>query len=214
MSRMEVVFHFLNEPCVEGCDGKWLESAREVLRGNNINIFTFADSMRKCLSVGRSKYNNILLYGPRNCGKSFLLNPLEDMYKCFMNPTEGKYCWNGLDNCEVAVLQDLRWSPELIKWSDILTLLEGQTVHLARPKNIYATDMTIHKTNTIPFFASTKQPLVLKDSHEQIMKVETLMMEARWHKIEFSYEMPEETIRRMKECPHCFSVLITRRMED
>ena len=96
MSRMEVVFHFLNEPCVEGCDGKWLESAREVLRGNNINIFTFADSMRKCLSVGRSKYNNILLYGPRNCGKSFLLNPLEDMYKCFMNPTEGKYCWNGL----------------------------------------------------------------------------------------------------------------------
>ena len=53
MSRMEVVFHFLDERCVEGCDGKWLESVREVLGNNKINIFTFADSMRKCLSIGR-----------------------------------------------------------------------------------------------------------------------------------------------------------------
>ena len=67
MSRMEVVFHFLDERCVEGCDGKWLESVREVLGNNKINIFTFADSKRKFLSIGRSKYDNILLYGPRNC---------------------------------------------------------------------------------------------------------------------------------------------------
>ena len=136
------------------------------------------------------------------------------MFKCFMDPTEGKYCWVGLDSCEVALLQDLRWSPELIKWSDFLTLLEGQTVHLARPKNVYATDMRILKTNTIPFFASSKEPLVLRDSHDRVMEVETLMMEARWHQIKFKHEMPVDTIKRIKECPHCFSVLITRGMDD
>lgn len=214
LTRMEVVKKFLEKPCVEDCDGKWLEAAIEVLENNNINVFTFAEVMRQCLIVGRAKYFNVLLYGPRNCGKSFLLNPLEDMFRCFINPTEGKYCWVGLDKCEVAILQDLRWSPELIKWSDFLVLLEGQTVHLARPKNVFATDMTIKKSNKIPFFASTVAPLVLLDAQGKVMKKDTEMMDTRWKMIEFTYEMPKETIKRIKECPHCFSVLVTRGMEE
>lgn len=213
MSRMDVILSFLEKPCIEGCDETWLEAAVEVLRNNNINLYTFADAIRKCLIVGRAKYYNILLHGPRNCGKSFLLNPLEDMFRCFLNPTEGKYCWVGLDDCEVAVLQDLRWSPELIKWSDFLILLEGQTVHLARPKNVFATDLTIDKSNTIPFFASTKAPLILENHKGELIENDTSMMDTRWRMIEFTHEMPKETIRRIKECPHCFSVLVTRGMD-
>ena len=224
MSRMEVVLSFLHKPCVEGCDSTWLEAATEVLHNNNINVFAFADNIRKCLTIGRAKYTNILLWGPRNCGKSFLLNPLEDMFKTFINPTEGKYCWNGLDECEVALLQDLRWTPELIKWSDFLVLLEGQTVHLARPRNVYPTDMTISKSNTIPFFATTKVPLVYnrggedwrreEPQEERLKNKDTLMMDARWRQIRFTHEMPEETLKRIPECPHCFSVLVTRGMND
>lgn len=222
MSRMEVVLSFLHKPCVEGCNSTWLDAAIEILHNNDINVFVFADHIRKCLTVGRSKYTNILLHGPRNCGKSFLLNPLEDMYKTFINPTEGKYCWVGLDDCEVALLQDLRWSPELIKWSDFLVLLEGQTVHLARPRNVYPTDMTIPKSNTIPFFATTKLPLVYsrggfsreEPQEEKDKNKDTLMMDARWRQIKFTHEMPQETLRKIKECPHCFSVLVTRGMND
>ena len=214
LSRMDVVLSFLEKPCVEGCDGKWLEAAVEILENNNINMFAFAQAMRQCLIVGRAKYFNVFLYGPKNCGKSFLLNPLEDIFRCFMNPTEGKYCWVGLDDCEVAVLQDLRWSPNLIKWSDFLVLLEGQTVHLARPKNVFPTDLTINKSNKLPFFASSKAPLVLLDSNDKVIKKETDMMDTRWKLIEFTYSMPQETLRRINECPHCFSVLLTRGMED
>jgi len=73
------------------------------------------------------KNNNLLITGPTNCGKSFLLNPLEIVFKAFVNPANGKYAWIGLDECEVAYLNDFRWSQEMITWSDFLLLLEGQT---------------------------------------------------------------------------------------
>ena len=93
-----------------------------------------------------------MLTGPTNCGKSFLLNPLELIFKCFMNPAAGKYAWVGLDQCEVAYLNDFRWSEELIKWNDFLLLLEGQTVHLPRPKNQFATDLEIEREKYNSFF--------------------------------------------------------------
>jgi len=43
-----------------------------------------------------------MLVGPTNCGKSFLFNPIELMYNCFINPGSGKYAWVGLDEKEVA----------------------------------------------------------------------------------------------------------------
>ena len=73
------------------------------------------------------------------------------MFKCFVNPATGKYAWVGLDECEVAYLNDFRWSAEIIAWNDFLLLLEGQTVHLPRPKNQFATDMVIDRENTMPF---------------------------------------------------------------
>ena len=43
-----------------------------------------------------------------------------------MNPVTGKYAWVVLDKCETVYFNDLRWSPEIITWSDLLLLLEGQ----------------------------------------------------------------------------------------
>ena len=55
------------------------------------------------------KKSNVFLFGPTNWAKSFLLEPMEDMFKCFMKPADGKYPWVGLDECGVTVLQDFRW---------------------------------------------------------------------------------------------------------
>ena len=81
------------------------------------------------------------------------------MFNAFVNPATGRYAWVGLDECEVAYLNDFRWSQEIIAWKDFLLLLEGQTVHFPRPKNQYATDMCINRTNTIPFFGTSKGPI-------------------------------------------------------
>ena len=62
----------------------------------------------------------------------------------FCNPAKGKYAWVGLNECGVAYLNDFRWPAELILWNDfLLLLLEGQTVHLPRPKNQFHTDKLI-----------------------------------------------------------------------
>ena len=141
LSRMQVIQKTLETECIEGCSGTWLKHAREVLRQNNINVYVFGSAIWKVLTVGRQKNANILLHGPTNCGKSFLLNPLKLIYKTFCNPATGRYAWVGLDNAEVAYLNDFRWSSEIIAWNDLLLLLGSLTVHLPRPNNVYATEM-------------------------------------------------------------------------
>ena len=213
MDHMQVVLSYLDVPCVEGCNGAWMEAAWEVFLKNDINMYTFADAIRKCLRDGRKKYNNILLTGQTNCAKSFLINPLEDMFKSFTSPTPGRYAWVGLDECEIVLIQDLRWSDELIKWNDFLLLLEGQTVHLARPKNMFSTDLTIHKTNKLPFLATTKEPMEYYNRFGVRDNKEIAMMNSRWRVFNFTYQIPEAEIRDIKECPHCFSVMVTRGMD-
>ena len=56
-----------------------------------------------CLKNGRQKQNNIMLVGPINCGKSFLLGPLELICKTFMNPSATSYAWVGLKECKLAI---------------------------------------------------------------------------------------------------------------
>ena len=90
------------------------------------------------LEKGRGKYRNILLTGPANCGKTFILNPLNVGYKTFSNPASTSFAWIGVENCEILFLNDFRWSIQILAWHDMLLLLEGQTVHLPAPKSHYA----------------------------------------------------------------------------
>ena len=61
--------------------------------------------MRNALIKGTQK-NNILIVGPTNCGKAFLLNPLELIFNAFVNPATTKYSWTNLENKEVAFVND------------------------------------------------------------------------------------------------------------
>lgn len=211
--RLQVVMDFTHTECVNDCNGQWLTCAREVLRNNNINCYVFADAVRQCLVKGRQKHVNILLVGPTNCGKSFLLNPLELMFKSFMNPATGRYAWVGLDECELAYLNDFRWSAELIAWNDFLLLLEGQTVHLSRPKNQFATDMVIERENTIPFFATSKSRIEFVGKFNVRDERETEMMASRWRLFEFTKQISLQSMKVLPPCPHCFSTLVIQGMD-
>lgn len=212
-SRLDILRDYTNTECAEGCDGQWYCCAKEVLKNNGINLFAYSDAIRQCLKLGRQKFNNIMLVGPTNCGKSFLLDPLEKIYKAFMNPSATSYAWIGLDACEVAYLNDFRYSQECIKWSDFLLLLEGQTVNLPRPKNQFSTDLTIPRENTIPFFATSKRPIEYIGKYFMKDDIETAMMASRWKVFSFSYEMPAEKIRKMPICAHCFAKLVMQGSE-
>ena len=44
----------------------------------------------------------VLIVGPRNCGKSFLLNPVELTFKVITSPATAQNAWVGIDECEVT----------------------------------------------------------------------------------------------------------------
>ena len=70
---------------MDGCLGKWLVMAIDILNRNGIDVTVFAEAVRILLEKGRGKYHNIYLKGPTNCGKTFLLDPLNVIYNTFSN---------------------------------------------------------------------------------------------------------------------------------
>ena len=207
-TRIDVVIECAQRPCREGCNGIWLQRALQVLRQNSINVYSFSTAVRNCIRHGRKKNNNVFLFGPTNSAKSFLLDPMEDMFKCFMNPADGKYAWVGLDECEVAILQDFRWHSDNISWNQMLLLLEGQTCHLPRPRNLFPSDMKIPRENTIPFFATSKRELEYKGTYNTRDEEENQMMLSRWIIFTFHHRIPQEKIIPTKACTTCFSKLV------
>ena len=128
-----------------------------MLVSNGIHPLVFADCIRNLLISGRRKYRNIIIIGPANCGKTFLLRPLEDIFRTFPNPANDKYGWVGAEKAEVIFLNDFRWTSDLIKWKDFFLLLEGHKVHLPAPKNHFSSDLSIEKDT--PIFATSKELL-------------------------------------------------------
>ena len=85
-SRMDILTECLSEECGESCNGVWLSSAKDVLTNNSIPLKAFSYAVKDLLNHGRRKYKNIMIVGPANCAKTFLLNLLTSTYKCFVNP--------------------------------------------------------------------------------------------------------------------------------
>ena len=99
--------------------------------------------MPTLLELGQGKSRNILLAVPANCGKTFLLNPLTEIYDSFLNPPSSKYTFVGAENKELIFLNDSRWSQEMIPWHKFLNLQGGVSVYLAAPNIHYARDILL-----------------------------------------------------------------------
>ena len=66
-------------------------------RQNKVHSVIFAKAMIELLELlvkGHGKYRNIMIVGPANCAKIFLLHPLFDT---FSNPSNDKYAWLGVE---------------------------------------------------------------------------------------------------------------------
>ena len=92
---IEILQDHLAQECQTNCGGLWLRMAVEILEGNGIPVLTFAGAVYDALLRGRGKYRNIYIYGPANCGKTFLISPLKSIYECFVNPASGSFAWVG-----------------------------------------------------------------------------------------------------------------------
>ena len=114
--------------------------------------------------------------------------------------------WTNFLNKKVAFLNDFRWSPESIARSDFLLLLKGQTVKLHRPKNQFASDLLIDRSNNLAIFATSKGPVKYVSKFNFQDDSETDMMASRWQMFSFFHEI--ERPRVIKPYPRCFVELV------
>ena len=103
---MDILEEHFHKECV--CLGEWLRSANKILDFNNISKREFARAIRTALEKGRGEKQNVMLTGPTNCGKSFLLNPLKDIFNAFVNPANSTFAWVGAETAETVYLNDFR----------------------------------------------------------------------------------------------------------
>ena len=174
--RIEILYSKLKGECEPGCDGQWLQMAKEVLERNSIVRNDFAEAVRILFDKGALKVSQFVLERCLlNWAKTFLLNPLNTIYKTFSNPASKTFVWVGGEQSEVVFLNNFRWSAKIISWHDFLMLLEGQTVHLTTPKTHYQQDILFH--GEMPIFCTSKDELsyvrggVVNDRETQMMKV-------------------------------------------
>ena len=204
-SRMEILEEVLAEECVADCNGNWYYSAHETLEKNGIEKSTFANAVLDLLDKGRGKYRNIMIVGPANCGKTFMLNPLNKVFHTFCNPATTTFAWVGAEKAECIFLNDFRWSPQVISWHDILLMLEGQQVHIPAPKTHYANDLVFDKDTQI--FATGKRTMVyIKNG--SIDEKETEMLSVRWKVFYFNNQFNEGEQRDIPVCGKCFAAFI------
>ena len=203
MSRLEILQQELSNPCV--CKGEWLACALDILDKNSIERAVFADAVIKLFVMGRGKGRNIYITGPANCGKTFILDPVRVVYHTFLSPATCSYAWLGVEDKEVIFLNDFRWSPVILPWSDMLLLLEGHVVHFAAPKTTYCKD--IEFTRDTPVFATAKAPIAFIKS-SMIDDRETEMMNVRWRIFTFRHQFDIHSQKTVPSCGHCFATMI------
>ena len=165
-SRIQILEEMKEGNCADECEGKWIQAATDLLQRNEIDVQVFCKAVYSLLQCGRGKYRNIFIHGPANCGKTFILTPLKEIYSTFCNPATGTFAWVGAEEAEIIVLNDFRWKPSIIAWSDMLQLLEGDVMHLPAPKNFCKRDIELSEDT--PVFATADAPM--HGSHKR-----------RWH---------------------------------
>ena len=204
-SKIDILREALDKPCSsDTC--RWLPAALEVLERNNIARAEWARIVTDNLKYGRAKGFNLMVVGPTNSAKTFMLMPLVDIFDTFVSPAEGKLNWVGATTKDLVLLDDFRYGKdgdqEVMQWEIFLNLLDGRPVTIAQPRSHPAIWRSIQ-----PIFATSDEPIRRITPDGQINPGETDQMDQRWVVKLFHYQFtyPDCTLKR---CARCFAHLI------
>lgn len=87
------------------CVHHYRQVPAEMSDNNSTDKFQLKDAVAKAFSEGREKGNNIMLIGPKKCGKTFILSQLTEIFKCFVYPAPGVFVWVGAEKAEIIFLK-------------------------------------------------------------------------------------------------------------
>ena len=219
-SRIDLMREYIQtHKCICTTPGQWLTMAIDVLVRNDIDFLDFSNSIYELLVSGRRKDKNILLTGERNCAKTFLLEPLCEVYKdTFNSPAASQFGWLGVKKSKVIFLNDFRYVPVRIKggniaWDALLRLLEGAECKLPAPMNSCAEHIVLTREYDMPVFCTTRVPITFyKDDVNEPQTPEHVgenkMMVTRWKTYNLTHVFEEENKVIMDPCGYCFSKFV------
>lgn len=195
-------------PCTCEEPAMWQRMALQLLQHNGIPVDSYTQAVLAALTLGRGKFRNIMHTGESNRGKTFLLQPLKEIYKAFDNPSRGTFNWVGVDSCEIIVLNDFRWGRDVIPWEQLLLLLEGDNVRFPAPKNKFNEDICL--TRDTPVFATSRCDIRFQRSQAGEIEIshESDMMKSRWKTFHFTHLLPEAQQVQCKPCKRCYTAFI------
>ena len=181
-----------------------LRCGYEVIINNNIHPYVFAAALQDLTERGRGKIRNIMIIGPPNCGKTFLLAPLQIVFKTFSNPENDKYAWIGVEKSECIFLDDCRWSGELNNLERVFTSFR-RTRRALSPKAQYNKDLCVK--HDLSIFATGKEKISYVGRYQNTDDLETEMTSRRWKYFEFKKQIPEAEQKDIQPCGICFANL-------
>ena len=199
------------------CEGVWMSLAKDVLSKNSIDHKTFATALALSLKVGRHKDHNIMIHGPGDCAKTFLLKPILDILPLvFKNPASSNFAWLGAEKANMIFLNDLSWAPMekkegFIPWDKFLNLLEGFEVTLPAPMNHFSENVVIKKK--MPVWATSSKPVFYwvhdrLEPQTPLHETQNDMMSCRWNCFEFSHQFRGKEKIDIEDCTTCFAHFI------
>ena len=96
LQRLTILERALEELCQTA-------QAKNLLWKNDILQEIFSTAVLKFLQEDRGKYKNLMLLGPANYGKTFLLGQIPVIYRVLTNLASTSFTWVGAENAEIIL---------------------------------------------------------------------------------------------------------------
>ena len=176
-----------------------------MLERNNLCVEEFSLAVMNLLVKGRGKGCNILIFGPANCAKTFLIKALCTIFNAFVNPAKETFNWIGVEEAEIIFLNDFRWSKRIIPWEDMFCLLEGNKIHVPTPKTNFAQDIVLEKDTPILCTAPNRIFII---SNGTVNEIDSEMIDVGWKTFRFFHQMIKKDVINVPLCPKCFAELV------
>ena len=179
------------------CQGRWAPGAANLLGNNGHDPAAFCAAVRRALQVGARRGVNVACYGQGGCGKSALLEPLEQIFAAMPKPQRGStFSFTGLVDCDIILWQDYEHHEDTLCFTDLLSTLCGESFGLRVPGCANA-----KCRNVAPAFYSGRTPI--RATHrDPVAKAELNgMMDERFQEFHCSAPMPKHL--RQADWPAC-----------
>ena len=161
----------------------------------------FSQVVKDSLEKREGNFRNILIKGPANTEKTFLLSPLNVVYRSFSNPATSTFAWVGTEKEEVIFLNDFKNNSMVRSASNARRTARSPSC----PQILLFQDLEFTRDTTI--FGTTKHDLVYVKGG-LIDESETEMMAVRWHSFQFQRQIREAEQLSIPSCARCIAEFI------